>query len=306
MNGLRLRIYVEHELMIERELRRALTIGRSQDNDVTLDDEAVSAHHARIEPGAEGWRFLDAGSANGSQVAGGRALSAGESVVVEELTQFLLGSTVVELEPTDAFEAEATEELPSAGSRLVVLGGPEPRVHELRGAQVVVGRAEDCDVRLDVASVSQRHAELRSTPRGWVLRDLGSTNGSRVGVVPVSGERLLRSGSHLILGEADLYFVEGDAVGEGGEFAEWLAKKRQLKGKQAKAALEEAKATGRSLDEVLLSSGAVGPGKLTELRRQAEAEAERASDGSEGMSARLWLLVTAVVTFGLLAWLAWG
>src|SRR3954467_12562222 len=61
-----------------------------------------------------------------------------------------------------------------------------------------LGRSRDCDVVVDDANVSRRHAEIRPGPHGWTIADLGSTNGPRVsgrggrgGAPPVSpGGRL--------------------------------------------------------------------------------------------------------------------
>jgi pSer/pThr/pTyr-binding forkhead associated (FHA) protein len=49
---------------------RALSIGRSADNDVPLDDDFASARHARIEPRRDGVWVSDAGSTNGTYVNG--------------------------------------------------------------------------------------------------------------------------------------------------------------------------------------------------------------------------------------------
>jgi FHA domain/DUF1707 SHOCT-like domain len=43
-----------------------------------------------------------------------------------------------------------------------------------------IGRAVDCDLVLRDQTVSRRHAELRRAGDGWMLTDLGSTNGTRV------------------------------------------------------------------------------------------------------------------------------
>jgi HD-GYP domain-containing protein (c-di-GMP phosphodiesterase class II) len=40
------------------------------------------------------------------------------------------------------------------------------------------GRLASLEIVIDDSSVSRRHAEFRSTPQGWRLRDLGSTNGT--------------------------------------------------------------------------------------------------------------------------------
>src|SRR3954471_11189682 len=45
---------------------------------------------------------------------------------------------------------------------------------------VIVGRKEDCDVRLDHKSVSKQHCVIVKTDGLLLLRDLGSTNGTRV------------------------------------------------------------------------------------------------------------------------------
>ncbi|MEZ4404820.1 MAG: FHA domain-containing protein [Kofleriaceae bacterium] len=51
------------------------------------------------------------------------------------------------------------------------------------GARARFGRHPDCEVSFDAhrdIDASSRHAELRRTERGWVLVDLGSSNGTFV------------------------------------------------------------------------------------------------------------------------------
>lgn len=43
-----------------------------------------------------------------------------------------------------------------------------------------IGREKGLDVSIEDASVSRNHAEIRATERGWRVRDLGSTNGTKV------------------------------------------------------------------------------------------------------------------------------
>ena len=43
-----------------------------------------------------------------------------------------------------------------------------------------IGRLDPLEIVLDDSSVSRYHAEVRATDRGWRVRDLGSTNGTRL------------------------------------------------------------------------------------------------------------------------------
>ncbi|HEX7614739.1 MAG TPA: FHA domain-containing protein [Thermoanaerobaculia bacterium] len=71
--------------------------------------------------------------------------------------------------------------------------------------QAVVGRDSDCDVSLSSRSVSRRHALLEKTTDGWILRDLGSANGTFLGGGRVT-EVSLPPGAALRFGEVEAVF----------------------------------------------------------------------------------------------------
>src|SRR5919201_222711 len=78
-----------------------------------------------------------------------------------------------------------------------------------------VGRLEALEVVLDDNSVSRYHAEVRATDRGWRVRDLGSTNGTRLnGVRLGNGQWPLRARDLLQFGEVTLV-VEAAEEGPG-------------------------------------------------------------------------------------------
>ncbi len=68
---------------------------------------------------------------------------------------------------------------------------------------LLVGRHEECDVVLGDRTVSRRHARLRFRDGGWILQDLGSTNGTTVNDVRVVRCRL-QPGDQLTLGDQRL------------------------------------------------------------------------------------------------------
>ena len=92
---------------------------------------------------------------------------------------------------------------PTTLSACAVFGpdGPFP----LSGGRVRVGRGRSNDFVLEDASVSREHAELVAAGDGWLVRDLGSTNGVSVNGAKV-GERRLAFGDVISFGTADVRF----------------------------------------------------------------------------------------------------
>jgi len=63
-------------------------------------------------------------------------------------------------------------------------------VYELTEAKVSVGRTDDNVIHINDPSVSVHHAEFVLMGGGYVLRDLGSTNGIRVNGKPANDAKL--------------------------------------------------------------------------------------------------------------------
>ncbi len=76
---------------------------------------------------------------------------------------------------------------------------------EIGETALVVGRMPECDVPLSDPNVSRRHAEVRRQGTGFVVVDLGSTNGTRVNGAQVK-ERLLNNGDEITVGASKLRF----------------------------------------------------------------------------------------------------
>lgn len=75
---------------------------------------------------------------------------------------------------------------------------------ELFPGEFVIGRSEDCQLSIDDAMVSRRHAMLRVTPQGVTLVDLGSRNGLALNGKRVQQDTLLADGDRIMVGKHEL------------------------------------------------------------------------------------------------------
>jgi hypothetical protein len=76
----------------------------------------------------------------------------------------------------------------------------------LPAAGGTVGRSRECDIVLEDAGVSRRHAEIRPGREGWTITDLGSTNGVLVNGSALHGTQTLQPGDRLEMGSTRISF----------------------------------------------------------------------------------------------------
>ena len=104
-------------------------------------------------------------------------------------------------------------ELPEGVGVLVVKRGPNAGSRfMLDGALTRVGRHPDSDIFLDDVTVSRRHAEFVRQGRAYVVRDVGSLNGTYLNRERVE-EAQLENGDEVQIGKFKLVYLAG--VGEG-------------------------------------------------------------------------------------------
>ncbi|MGF1663396.1 MAG: FHA domain-containing protein [Kineosporiaceae bacterium] len=79
---------------------------------------------------------------------------------------------------------------PPGPRRLVVVDGSlKGTTITLGTSPITIGRSPECTLVLDDDYASGHHARLSPTPSGWVVEDLGSTNGTFLGRDPVLAPR---------------------------------------------------------------------------------------------------------------------
>ena len=188
-----------------------LSIGRSPENDITIENPAVSRRHATIEPVEGRYILEDQQSANGTYVNGVRITK------TEILDRDVMTIGKHKLHFYDQTLAQnPVHNIPMQERTMVVSGEPQAPVAYLRITQgkqkdvnypldkpeIRLGKSSDNDIRLQDWFVSKYHAIISKRGMLYVIQDLDS---SRLAKTKVNGqvieEKVLRPGDEIELGK---------------------------------------------------------------------------------------------------------
>ncbi|RYV50708.1 FHA domain-containing protein [Pengzhenrongella frigida] len=139
------------------------------------------------------------------------------------------GDTTISLGQLEAVEADAVaapglsgEEraavaaLPRTSALLIMQRGPSAGARFLLDAEkTVAGRSVDADIFLDDVTVSRRHAEFVREGDDFVVRDIGSLNGTYINRNRIDSA-VLRSGDEVQIGKYRLTFHPSPGRESGG------------------------------------------------------------------------------------------
>jgi pSer/pThr/pTyr-binding forkhead associated (FHA) protein len=169
-----------------------LTIGRVEGVDLVLDDKGCSRRHCEIVKEAAGFVLRDLGSSNGTQVNGEkvteRTLADGDTIRI--------GNASLSFLARDADFALRFESGEHAGREVA-----------LTAARTTLGRRPDNALSFNDVKVSGVHVEIVRDGDGFVLRDLGSTNGTLLDGRKIT-EVALGHGDRVQIGANDFQFVD--------------------------------------------------------------------------------------------------
>lgn len=231
-----------------------ISLGRNEINDIVLADGQVSRLHARLECSDQGCMLIDTGSTNGTFVDGqaikrmklhsGSLVELGNSTLRFEQDapvaapkprpkraksgrrgqvssdQALLSQFLDELEQGTVETTSSTNVVPLRDQllripRLVIYIPQNAWEVRLKDQESwLIGRTPENDIVLDHQKVSRHHARIERQGDEFVIRDLGSTNGTYLGQQSIQ-VHTLRHGDILFIGNAQLTFKDVSQVDQG-------------------------------------------------------------------------------------------
>lgn len=127
------------------------------------------------------------------------------------------GVPVPELEPSVALTADehaAVAALPAHSALLLMQRGPSSGARFLLDTdRTTAGRSPDADIFLDDVTVSRKHVEFVREADGFVVRDVGSLNGTYVNRDRIE-RAALRAGDEVQIGKFRMTFHPSPQRGE--------------------------------------------------------------------------------------------
>lgn len=167
-------------------------IGSDPDSHIVLSVPGVQPLHCELHVSDKGVMVQVPGDAsvsvNGRPVAGLIALRNGDHLDFHHVHAKLIAIEATHRMPATANDDPGATAVRVAVPRFFLRGLDEDGRSHPVAAPTLVGRANDCQLRLDDDGLSRKHARLLPTPEGLQVEDLGSTNGTTI-----NGRRVQRA-----------------------------------------------------------------------------------------------------------------
>ena len=339
----RVRVTVNGKVERELDVDRDVVVGRKPPADVVIADGQVSSRHARLRPSGEGVVVSDLGSTNGTRIDDGDRLPPERDIPLSKGQKLVIGPAVFEVIESQKLDSDSgfgnvgktvivrgdqlqstlvnIAKFKAAKARLVVAAEHIKKSMPIDDMEVVIGReAPPAQLAVQHQSVSSKHANLRFADGRFILSDLGSSNGTFVEGVRISGPTPLELQTAVTLGTVDCLFVQrppeaGGSAGGADPHADMLCLHAERTGKatqqQVREVLAEHRKDGRTLGELFVERGIFTPKEWSDLYRQREmlatlgAVAAR-SGGRSSLARTVGIVVAALGAVILLLFVAKG
>lgn len=190
-----------------------MNIGRSTDNEIVIENLAVSRNHATISYENGSYMLEDHGSSNGCYVNGVRAKHAEllnkDIITVGKHKLYFYLPENAEKKQAQAPPSENLDQTmlmtPTINAQLeIVKGKQKGMIFSLGNNEYAIGRATNSDIRINDWFVSKNHAVIEKRGVDFYLRDLGSwrhtyVNGAVINEVKLNNNDNIQLGPSVAL-----------------------------------------------------------------------------------------------------------
>ena len=173
-----------------------IKIGREEDNDIVIDNAAVSRHHAKIERAGGGYVVSDLNSTNGTfvnenRITQGVKLQDGDIIIVGKHTITLESEFKVEAQPAADFGGTmildtkqqhellgkqmkaAVTPVEEKQAKLIVIQSGERKEYKITKDVTVIGKSRTSDVVLEGFLVPQMAATIKKEGKSFYITGYG-------------------------------------------------------------------------------------------------------------------------------------
>jgi pSer/pThr/pTyr-binding forkhead associated (FHA) protein len=190
--------------------RSVINLGRAEENEVGLfGDPEVIARHACIERDEEEFVLKDLSRREGTALNGRKidrqSLRDGDLIQIGSFRLRFHSRWRSAVDRTSGALDGMRERDAATASRACLIDGAGRRIILQPNSITRLGRASDNDVVLSDDRASRHHATITSNNGSFLIRDLGSTNGSFVDEVRI-GEQRLSDGDWIRVGDTGFTF----------------------------------------------------------------------------------------------------
>lgn len=214
--------------------KESISIGRKPDNDIVIDNPAISGHHCKLTLEGGGYYVEDLESTNGTFVNEKRIKKSGlhhndvvgvakhavvflnEAELADSAPQPASDATMVitpekqaELVAASAAAAKPAEGAGKAGWLRIIKGAVDAAEHELKGMSTYIGKSDRVQVQIKgsglFGSAPEVAASVHRKPEGYIL--VAVTEGYPVvNGAKVSGSIVLKEGDMIDCGATTMMF----------------------------------------------------------------------------------------------------
>ncbi len=193
-------------------------VGRGARCQIVIRDDEISREHCKLVKGNGDYELIDTQSTNGTFINGQRVtqrvLHSGELIELGDSVTLLYERIATGQLPGAKFKTPSEPIKPALlpvsafGHYLVVSRGTDVgAVHLLNNPIITVGREAKNDIVIAEDAVSRYHLQLKRERTGYVVEDVGSTNGTFLNGAKLEASSPLNPDDVLRVGTMHLHYV---------------------------------------------------------------------------------------------------